>query len=780
MSQSLPRAIRRIVSTSLWISAFAGSLLVATAHSAESVADKMAAPAITTTPTVEGTGSRPISFTNEIVPILTKAGCNAGVCHAKAGGGQNGFQLSLYGYEPQEDYDHIVREGRGRRIFLASPEMSLLLQKATAMDPHGGGVRIEEGSIEYNLLLHWISQGASYQPEGEPTLTKIRLEPTSGVLQPETGQQLKLVAHYSDKSTRDVSRFALFESNDSAMLDVTESGYVTASDIPGRASVMVRFQDRSAVYSVAIPVSPTKSATDTEQVTPVVGHEPKPKNFIDQFVFDNLKTLRIPPSSLCEDATFLRRVTLDIAGRLPTTEEAQTFVANAEEDRRDRAIEFLLDSQGYADFFANKWTTLLKNRRDDKGDITANFAFHAWVRDGLLANRPYDQMVGDLLAATGAVADNPPVAWYKRVKDPKEQMEDVAQLFLGVRMKCAQCHHHPFEKWSQDDYYSLAAFFAQVGRKPTSVRLEDMIFHKRGKAEIKNPRSGKPQSPRPLGGEAGEISPNHDPRLDLANWMRAKDNPFFAKALVNRYWKHFFSRGIVEPEDDLRDTNPPTNPELLAALEKHFVESGFDLKDLVRVITQSAAYQLSAIPNEVNIADRQNYSRFYPRRLQAEVLLDAIDDLTGASTSFANLPMGTRAIALPDNSYNVAIPFLKTFGRPERASVCECERDPMASLGQSLHFLNASGIQAKLGTANGLVENLIKEVESPEERVTQIYLMAFSREPTENEMKSALAYLAEAAVAADGKPGDVTTAARDNLQDLLWAVINTKEFQFNH
>ena len=439
--------------------------------------------------------------------------------------------------------------------------------------------------------------------------------------------------------------------------------------------------------------------------------------------------------------------------------ETAAFLASEDPNKRDKAIAALLSSPDYADYFANKWTALLKNRRDDASDITSNFAFHAWIRDSLLANTPYDQLVRELLAATGTVIANPAVAWYKRVKEPKQQIEDVAQLFLGVRMQCAQCHHHPFERWSQDDYYGLAAFFSQVGRKPTDTRGEDLIFHKRGLAGAKNVKTGLTVKPIALGDEVGEISPAQDPRLRLANWMGGKQNPFFAKALVNRYWKHFFKRGLIEPEDDIRDTNPPTNPELLAALEDHFIQSGFDLKELVRTITSSNAYQLSAQPNEHNLADTQNYSRYYPKRLQAEVMLDAIDRLTGSTTSFANLPPGTRAVTLPDNSYNKSSPFLRVFGRPESASVCECERVQSASLAQSLHLINAADIKTKLRGASGRAARLAKDKRPNEQKVTELYVAAFSRNPRPDELKTALDYLVEIPLKADGQ-ADVENASR--------------------
>jgi len=728
----------------------------------------LAAPVVAEESSIAEQSDHPISFVNDVVPVLTKAGCNGGTCHAKAGGGQNGFELSLFGFEPAEDFDHLTRDGRGRRLFFSSPDQSLLLLKASGRVPHGGGVRLEPDSDGYRRIRKWIEQNTPDTSASDPVLDSVEVQPARGTLEMLGQQQLKALANYSDGSVRDVTELTLFESNDSAMAEVTDSGLVSAMEIPGKVAVMVRYQGKVSVYGGIIPLG-APLEDDIER-----------KSFVDQFVFRNLREIGIPPSPVCDDATFLRRVSLDIAGRLPTDEESEDFFASDKADRREQLIASLLSSPGYADYFANKWTSLLKNRRDDAADITSNFAFHAWIRDSLLANTPYDQIVRELLAATGTVISNPSVAWYKRVKDPKQQIEDVAQLFLGVRLQCAQCHHHPFERWSQDDYYSLSAFFSQIGRKPTSTPKEDLIFHRRGIATAKNVRTGKLLKPAALGDSVGEIGAGEDPRLRLADWMSGRENPFFAKALVNRYWKHFFKRGLIEPEDDIRDSNPPTNPELLSALENHFVESGFDLKELVRVITNSDAYQLSAVPNEHNRVDLQNYSRYYPKRLQAEVLLDAIDQLTGATTSFANLPTGTRAIALPDNSYNKASPFLKVFGRPDAASVCECERVQSANLAQSLHMMNAADIKAKLATDNGRADRLAKEERVVDEKIRELYTVAFSRSPNEDELKTATGFLSESRVDAEGKPVDPSLVAKNNYQDLLWALINTKEFLFNH
>jgi hypothetical protein len=710
----------------------------------------------------------PVSFVNDVMTVLTKSGCNTGVCHAKAGNGQNGFQLSLLGFEPQEDYEHLVKEARGRRLFAASPEQSLLLMKGSGKMPHGGGVRLPADSEGYSVLLKWIQQGAQWDGATAPKLVKIEVQPERGTVARGATQQLKAIAHYRDSVQRDVTGQALFESNDRSMAEVDASGLVQIADIPGKVSVMVRYQGRVSVFNASVPLGAA------------VENLPPSANFIDEHVFANLKAIGVPPSPMSDDTTFLRRVSLDIAARLPTAEEATIFLSSTDPQKRQLVVDDLLRSTDYADYFANKWTALLKNRRDDASDLTSNFAFHAWIRDSLLANKPYDQFVRELLAATGTVIGNPPVAWYKRVKEPKQQLEDVAQLFLGVRMQCAQCHHHPFERWSQDDYYGLAAFFTQVGRKPSPTRGEDLIFHKRGIAVATNIKTGAALKPSALGDTVAAIAPDEDPRLRLADWMSSPENPFFAKALVNRYWKHFFRRGLIEPEDDIRDTNPPTNPELLAALEQQFIRSGFDLRDLVKTITTSSAYQLSAVPNEFNVADLQNYSRYYPRRLQAEVLLDAVDDLTGAQTDFANLPTGTRAIGLPDNSYNNSSPFLKVFGRPENESVCECERVQSSSLSQSLFLMNAADIKGKLAVANGRAEQLAKSDKPVEEKLRDLYLVAFSREPRADEVRVAVEFLNEARLDADGKPVDAQKAALENYQDLIWALMNSKEFLFNH
>ena len=709
-----------------------------------------------------------LNFVNDIEPILTKASCNSGGCHAKAGIGQRGFRLSVLGFEPQEDYEHIVKEGKGRRVFAAAPDQSLLLLKAANIVPHGGGKRLDPGSEEFQTVVRWISEGMVYERESDPKIVSVEVEPARISLKAKSEQQLKVRARYSDGSVRDVSRTALYEANDKSMAEASEEGLVSLRDLPGNVAVMVRYSGLVSVCSISVPLG-----ARVEQLPPS-------RNFIDELVFANLKRVGIPPSSVCDDSTFLRRVSLDIAGRLPTEEEALAFIQNQEPGKRDAAIEGLLRSAGYADFFAGKWALLLHNKRDLASDTVSNFAFHSWIRDSLLANTPYDVIVGNLLAATGEIATNPAVAWLKRVKDPKQQLEDVAQLFLGVRMQCAQCHHHPFERWGQQDYYSLAAFFSQIGRKLSSTPEEETIFHKRGIAQAENKKTKQQVRPAGLGSGPFEIAPEEDPRLRLAEWMREKTNPFFAKALVNRYWKHFFRRGLVDPEDDIRDTNPPSNPELLDALASKFVQSGYDLKELIRTITQSTTYQLSSVPNEHNGIDQQNFSRYYPRRLPAEVLLDAIDGLTGAPTNFPDLPPGTRAISLPDNSYNRTTALLKVFGRPEGLSVCECERVDSASLAQSLHLLNSADIKGKLSGASGRADKLVKAGGTDAEKIRSLYLTAFARSPSVEEVREAEEYLKRPLTDARGEPLDPLKAKRSSLEDLIWALMNAKEFLYNH
>jgi hypothetical protein len=708
---------------------------------------------------------RPLNFANDIVPILTKGGCNSGGCHGKAGG-QNGFKLSLLGFEPQEDYEHIVKEARGRRVFPGSPQQSLLLTKGTAQLPHGGGKKLDPNSEDYADLVRWIREGMPYGKDSDPKMASIRVEPPMLTMPLKGAQQLKVTAHYTDGSTRDVTKRALYEANEKAMAETSETGLVTLFDLPGDVAVMVRYQGKVSTFRATVPLGAP------------VATLPPVSNFVDDLVFAKLKTIGIPPSEIADDGTFIRRVTLDIVGRLPTAPEMKDFMASKDAKKRTTLVDRLLDSPDYAEFFANKWSSLLRNQRTQPVYARGTYLFWQWIRDSIADNKPYDRFVREVVAAAGDIDHSPAVAWYRQVKEQKQQMEDVAQLFLGTRMQCAQCHHHPFEKWSQQDYYGFAAFFANVARKPGAFTGEEMIYNKRGTAQTVNIRTKQPVMPTSLGGSALKLKPEQDPRHSLAEWMSAKDNPFFAHTLVNRYWKHFFNRGLVEPEDDMRETNPPVNPELLSALAADFMKSGYDMKKLIRTITTSTTYQLSAVPNAHNAKDRQNFSRYYPKRLNAEVLYDAVNTLLDVESNFAGQAPGTRAVALPDNSYNQSTYFLSVFGRPDSSSACECERTQEASLAQSLHLLNAADIQTQLARGNGRADMLTKDTRPDDDKITDLYHIALSRDPNANEVKFARSHLEKKT---NGKTGDVAfKGKKEAFEDILWALLNTKEFLFNH
>jgi len=707
----------------------------------------------------------PISFANQITPIFTKTGCNGGGCHGKSGG-QNGFRLSLLGFEPPEDYEHLVKEARGRRLFPAAPDKSLLLTKATATLPHGGGKRLDVNSDDYRLLRRWIAQGMPYGNTNDPVVERIEVFPRERTMTLGGEQQLAVVAHYTDGRTEDVTRGALYEANDKDMARADENGLVKLYQQPGDVAVMVRYQAKVAVFRATIPLGVA------------VTNLPIARNFIDELVFKKLKLIGMPPSEAADDATFLRRVTLDIAGRLPSLDETKQFLSDSRPDKRERWIDRLLDSPDYADHFATKWAALLRNKRTDPKQTRMTYAFHAWVRDSLAENKPYNDFVRELLTASGDVSQNPAVAWYRQARDTTTQLEDTAQVFLGQRLKCAECHHHPFERWSQQDYYSFAAFFSQVSRKGSPQPGDEIVFAKRTAASATNKKTKQPVKPAGLGAAPLSLGADEDARHALTEWMTSPQNRFFARSLVNRYWKHFFNRALVEPEDDLRDTNPATNPELLDALAQSFVESGYDLKKLVRDICNSRTYQLSALPNEHNRVDKQNFSRYYPKRLTAEVLLDSVNAVTKSESAFAGLPAGTRAVQLPDNSFNASSYFLTVFGRPDNSSACECERSQDASLAQSLHLLNAKDIQEKLGRDGGRAAQLGEDsTRSDEEKLCDLYLLALSREPTATEFSTGQAHIAKYAKA---QPEKESAAKRQAYEDIIWALINTKEFLFNH
>jgi hypothetical protein len=707
----------------------------------------------------------PINFANHIVPIFTKLGCNGGGCHGKSGG-QNGFSLSLLGFVPELDYQTLVKENRGRRLFPAAPESSLLVTKAAGGIAHAGGKRMEVGSDEYKLLLRWIASGAPYGNEKDPVVTKITVSPERAILSRGNRQQFTVVAHYSDGATQDVTQRAQYESNDPEIAVVDGVGLVRTLELSGEAAIMARYSGQVSVFRATVPLG-----------VKIPEYKFEPKTVVDTFTQKKWKELGVVPSDLATDELFLRRVYLDLTGTLPTPVQVKAFLENKDAAKRDKLIDALLETPEYTYLFANKWADILRVKRRGQPDrAQGTFAFHGWIRDAIAKDKLYDQFAREILAATGDESQSPPTVWYKELTDPQQFVDDTAQVFLGLRMACAQCHHHPYEKWSQDDYWGLAAFFGRVGRKNTPVigsanqQAQRQVIFSKPSGAVTNKRTNAPAKIQPLDGEPMEIGTEDDPRHKLVDWMAGPKNPFFARAVANRYWSHFFGRGIVDPIDDMRVTNPPTNPELLDALAKELVDSKFSLKHLVKVIVKSRTYQLSSVPNEFNKHDKQSFARFYPRRMSAEVLYDAVAQVTNTPAAFGGLPTDkfspNRAIMLPDESFTSY--FLDVFGRPQRISACECERVSEANLAQALHLLNSQEIQDKLSRAGARADLLAKDPRPDAEKIDELFMWVFGRMPSAEHRQVALEHINRNAMN--------KKAAYENL---LWALLNTKEFIFN-
>lgn len=708
-----------------------------------------------------------VSFASDVVPILTRHACNSGGCHGKSTG-QNGFKLSLLGFEPHFDHATLTRESRGRRVAVSNPDASLLLLKATGRVPHGGGKRLDVDSDDYRVLHNWISHGVHGPRENEPRVDQLVVTPADRVLKPGASQQLLVTAHFSDGSTRDVTRRAIYESNVPELADTDETGLVSTESQGGLFSIMIRFGEKITTFRGTIPFS------DGSDTPAIADSETPPSSEFDQHLFAQWTHLGVTPSAPADDYEFIRRATIDVCGTLPTAEEIESFVADDQPDKHERLVAQLLERPEYASYFALLWADILQNR--GSGYSTSKqrpgtTLFTAWIRDSFAQNKPYDQFVSEILAATGSQQDNPPTIWYRSVRTTPDYVESVAQAFLGVRIQCAQCHHHPAERWSQADYYGLAAVFARVGRKggfaDAEVPTNEVIFLKR-EGRVVHPRTGEEIAPRALGGPAFDESPFSDPRRELTDWMTAADNPFFARTMVNRMWGHFLGRGIIHPIDDARSTNPPSNPELLDALARDFIDSGFDIKHLIRSITGTRAYRLSSTPNENNANDMQSYSRFYPRRLPAEVLLDGISQVLEVPTTFPGgpgvFPEGTRAIELPDE--NVPVNFLQVFGRSARTTACECERSVEPALAQALELVNSTVIQRKLSNSP-FIERLAA-AESEEAGADEIFLRVYGRLPRPEEKQVAVDFVSSA------------SDKNDAYRSLIWALLATNEFLFNH
>jgi len=710
--------------------------------------------------TVEVSGlerPKPVSFRNDVIPAFSQAGCNMGACHGTPTG-KGGFRLSLRGYLPDQDYTILTREAGGRRINVMASESSILLRKPLGEVAHEGGLRILRTSKSYEFLRDWMKEGARDDPAA-PAAIKLEILPGARVLNaPARTQQVAVVARYADGSSRDVTPICYYNSSNPEIAEVDADGHVAFKN-RGEVAVIAHYLDLVAnvrlTHLVEVPGF---------KVAEVPGD-----NTIDRAVFAKLNRMRIAPSEPCTDAEFLRRASLDALGVLPSPEEVHAFGADATPDRRARLVDRLLARPEFADFWTLKFADILRaNGRliETKG----THAFNRWIRANLERNVPLDRFVRELLTANGSTLRNPAANYYRISRDPENSTETTAQLFLGVRIQCAKCHNHPFERWTQDDYYGFAAFFSRIKRKAGSLP-EDEVVYGADAGEVKQPRTGKTMKPKALGGptfdDSGSPDPNMlDRRESLARWLTGPENPFFARSLANRVWYHLIGRGIVEPVDDFRDSNPASNDELLDGLTADFVKGGFDLKALVRSILVSRTYQLSSKTNELNAADSLYFSHAATKLLPAEVLLDAISAVTGTTTPFDGLPKGTRATQIPDGK--MENPFLKTFGRPARELACECERESDSNLSQALQLIGGATVNGKLRDDGGRMARLAKSDASPEQIARELYQVALARDPNATETAAAAKHLA------------ATADRRQAVEDLGWVLINSKEFLFRH
>lgn len=701
---------------------------------------------------VEATKQREISFHLDVMPVLTRAGCNTGSCHGAARG-KDGFRLSLFGFDPVGDYQRITREIGIRRINLAIPEQSLFYLKAIGAVPHSGGKRMEPDSSYAATLLGWLKADAVLDATAPPACTKVELFPPQAVMEGEgVSQRLVAVAHYADGTTRDVSALAAFSTNNDRTAAVTDLGAITAG-VRGEAFVMARFDTHTVGTQVlALPA-------DLDYTQPEVAG-----NYIDKLVAEKLNKLRILPSGQCTDEEFLRRVTIDIIGQLPTEEEYRDFMANTAADKRSQVIDRLLERKEFSEIWAMKWAQLLLVKSNNQVSYKAAFLYSSWLTNQIAQDTPIDQIVREMIASNGGVFEQPATNFYQVERDTIKTAENVAQVFMGIRTQCTQCHNHPFDRWTMNDYYGFASFFAQVGRK-TGEDYREVIIFNRGGGEVNHPVTNKPVPPTFLGAGQPEIKGGQDRREVLAAWITSPENPYFATSIANRVWAHFTGTGIVEPVDDIRVSNPASNPELFAELGKKLTEYKFDLKQLVRDICNSETYQRTTQPNETNRWDTRNYSFAKVRRIPAEMLLDCISEATGTQEKFRGLPLGARAVQIADGSSSNY--FLTTFGRSPRTTVCEAEASTDPSLSQALHLLNGNATQGKIQQGK-LIDTWLAAGSTVPQIIEKIYLRSLSRQPTQAEMDTLTKLVAET--------GNDTIG----LEDVFWAVLNSREFMFNH
>jgi hypothetical protein len=705
----------------------------------------------------KATADIPVSFSREVEPILTKAGCNSGGCHG-AQHGRGGFRLSLFGFDPAFDYFQIVQSNEGRRVVLGEPERSILLAKPALVMEHGGGEKLKLHSRDYFRIRQWLDDGAPPPAANDPVVTKLEVFPPKRLMTRGESQQLAVTAVWSDGRREDVTAVAQFDALNEAVATVTPMGLVTAQDA-GETHIMVRFGGQAEVAQVTLPFA------RLENYPQLPAH-----NFIDELLIAKWKDLGLTPSPLCSDEEFLRRVYLDAIGTLPTPDEVRRFLADPDPAKRERIITQVLDRPEFVDWWALKWGDLLRINRSalqEKG----MWSFHNWVRAQLRDNVPIDQMVREIITAEGSTFTEGPANFFRIGRNLEDWSETATQLFLGVRIGCAKCHHHPFEKWSQDDYYGMAAFFARIGTKNSQefgIFGRETVIFVRDTGEATHPRKRTVVKPWPLDGDpAINWDDPFDRRKKLADWLTAPTNRLFARNIANRLWGYTMGRGLVEPLDDLRATNPPSNPELLDALADELVKCRFDLKHMLQTIFRSRAYQLSHQSEPGNKADATNvhFTRYTVKRLTAEQLADAIDAVTGTREKYTGLPLGTRAIQLPDSE--VRSYFMDTFGRPPRQVLCECERTTTPNLAQAMHLLNGDYLNKKIADPNGRVERLITAKTPVPQAVEELYLAAWGRRPTADEQKKAEGWVRSA------------PNVREGLQDLLWVLVNSREFLFS-
>jgi hypothetical protein len=696
------------------------------------------------------------SFRNHVQPVLAKFGCSSGACHGAAAG-KNGFRLSLRGYDDEGDWKQLTRHAWGRRIVPADPSASLLLRKPTGASPHKGGVKIDPNGLEYRVLGEWIGGGAPAPKAEDPRIVRVRVVPEQVILKPGATQQIVVLADFTDGTTQDVTRWAKYTAADTTVATVDDpTGKVTVTG-NGEGAITAWYLSKIAIGRVVSPYA--------NELPPETFAQAPRRNFIDDLVNEKLASLNLPPSPPASDAEFVRRAFLDTVGVLPTADETRAFLADAAPDKRDKLIDALLARPEYVDYWAYKWSDLmLVNSRNVQP--AAMWAYYNWIRTHVAKNTPWDQFARAVVTATGSTTENGGANFFTLHDDPAEMSENVSTTFLGMSINCAKCHNHPMEKWTNDQYYGMANLFARV-RTKTVPGSSGLVVFTATEGDVLQPLTGKPQPPRPLDGAAVPMDAGADRRQAAADWLVSPANPYFARSIVNRVWANYMGVGLVEAVDDMRETNPPSNEKLMAALAAYLVEQKFDLKALMRQILQSQAYQRSSEPLPGNAGDTRFYSRYYPKRLMAEVLLDALSQASGAPTQFANYPLGWRAIQLPDS--NVDSYFLRSFGRPERLLSCECERTKEPSMAQVLHIANGDTLNQKLKAANNRIDQLLVANTPDEKLVEEAYLGALSRMPTEAERTQIVAVLADP----QGAP------KRELLEDLFWGILSSKEFLFN-